>query len=174
MKSRFSERVKEKIEQIENQDIKDYFKIRYLNVLQNLEKNTFKSCFFYYFFSINITFGSLLTPPLLTINKRESEEYFWTLFTISIIITTSNALIKLFHLDKIYITRNIRLNQFKTEGLYFLTKVEPYNEADQDKNFKLFVKNIEKLKREQIAEEYTQNRKENRDDYLEGIPITSV
>jgi len=176
MKASFAERLKEKIDQIEEGDIKDYLSIRYLNLLKKLEINTYKTSLYYYILSVNVTFGSLLMPPLLTIDKRETDEYFWSVFVISLIITTSNALVKLFHLDKVHITRNIRLNQFKSEGLYFLTNVEPYNHQDTNKNFKLFVKNIEKLKREQILEEYTQNREENNreEEDLVRLPVINV
>ena len=87
--------------------------------------------------------------------------YFWIFYFFN--CYNSNAIIKLFHLDKFYVTRNIRLNQFKSEGIFFLTKVPPYDNMSDQENFKLFVKNIEKLKREHILEEYTQNREENED-----------
>jgi len=116
--------------------------IRYLSLVKRLEIHTLKTSLFYYFLSLNITFGSILVPPLLTID----ENYFWPIFSISLIVTSSNAIIKLFHLDKFYITRNIRLNQFKSEGIFFLTKVPPYDNMSDQENFKLFVKNIEKLK----------------------------
>lgn len=155
----FSDKLKFKVDEIEDNNIKDYMIIRYLSLVKRLEIHTLKTSLFYYFLSLNITFGSILVPPLLTID----ENYFWPIFSISLVVTSSNAIIKLFHLDKFYITRNIRLNQFKSEGIFFLTKVPPYDNMSDQENFKLFVKNVEKLKREHILEEYTQNREENED-----------
>jgi hypothetical protein len=168
----FSDRLRPKINQIEDQNIKDYMIIRYLNLVKRLEIHTLKTAFFYYILSLNVTFGSLLMPPLLSI-KNEENDYFWSILIISLIVSGSNAIIKLFHLDKFYVTRHIRMNQFKTEGLFFLTGVSPYGEINEE-NFRLFVKNIEKLKREHILEEYTQNREENnnrRDEQLEDLTI---
>ena len=168
----FSDRIKPIINQIETRSIKDYMVIRYLNLVKRLEIHTLKTAFLYYFLSLNITFGSLIIPSLLSI-KDKQEDYFWSILIISLVVSCSNAIIKLFHLDKFYVTRHIRMNQFKTEGLFFLTGVEPYGEINEE-NFRLFVKNIEKLKREHILEEYTQNREENNyngDSRLENLTI---
>ena len=99
----FSDRLKIKIKELENGKMKDYLTIRYLNLLKRLELHTLKTSFFYYMLSLNVTFGSILMPPLLSIRNQEKEkDYFWTILIISLIVTSSNAIIKLFHLDKFY------------------------------------------------------------------------
>jgi hypothetical protein len=158
-KSFFVDNLRPKIIEIEDERKRDYLNIRYLRVVKRLEAVTKRTSMLYYLFSLNVTVGSLLIPPLLSVE----EDTFWGIFSISLLVSGSNAIIKLFHLDKTYVTRNIRLNQFKSEGMLYLSKSGIYNIVNDDERFRLFVKNIEKFKREQIMEEYTQNREEERE-----------
>ena len=65
----FSDKLKFKVDEIEDNNIKDYMIIRYLSLVKRLEIHTLKTSLFYYFLSLNITFGSILVPPLLTIDE---------------------------------------------------------------------------------------------------------
>ena len=78
------------------------------------------------------------------------------MWSISVSVTMSNAIIKLFNIDKNYITRNIKLDKFKSEGSTYLSQTDKYNIEDDKERFEEFVKNIEALKKQQIMEEFTQ------------------
>jgi len=61
-------------------------------------------------------------------------------------------------LDKTYITRNLRLNQFRSETMKYITKTGPYATSDNVVRFNNFVKIIENMREQQILEEYTPNQ----------------
>lgn len=153
----FVDNLKIRINEIEDETIKSYLLIRYLRVVKRLEELTKRTSFLYYIFSLNVTLGSLVLPPLLTIKDKNEDDLFWSIFAISLLVTCSNAIIKLFQLDKTYVTRHVRINQFKSEGMMYLSKIAPYNIEDETARFRLFVRNFEKYKREQVFDEYNQN-----------------
>ena len=170
-------------ESITNTEIKTYIDVRYKRMVKRLEESTKRSSFWYYTFSSVITVGSIVVPSLISVqdktfthdaNEEErathSNNIYWAVWGISISVTISNAVIKLLGLDKTYITRNLRLNQFKSEGLMFLTKSGDYSIPDEDERFRVFVKNIEKIRKDQILEEYTPHQAENH----EGAQTTLV
>ena len=164
------------ISNIENQEIKNYMNIRYTRMVKRLEESTKRSSFWYYLFSSVITVGSIIVPSLISVQDKtfthdanadeqaeHSNNVYWTVWGLSISVTVSNAVIKLLSLDKTYITRNLRLNQFKSEGFMFLTKTGDYDIEDENLRFRIFVRNIEKIRREQILEEYTPHQESNQE-----------
>jgi len=155
----------QKLESISDQEIRDYMKIRYLRVVKNLERASKNSSFLYYALTSIVTFGTILTSSLITVQDRaqHDEGIYWGVWSISLSVTLSNATIKMLGLDKSYISRNIKLNQFKSEGSLYFSKTGIYNIQDDNERFKLFVSNIEKLKREMIMDEYLQNDDRRRD-----------
>ena len=168
-KSYFSENFAKMVKDY-SQEQRNYINIRYIRIVKNLERSTVISAFYYYFFSTLITILSIVVPSLLSIQDRTfkanpSEEdirthnntIFWVIWIMSILITISNALIKLFKLDQTYITRALRLNQLRSEGVMYVNGVEDYEDGDEDEKFKRFIQNIEKLKNIQIKQEFTQN-----------------
>ena len=48
------------------------------------------------------------------------------------------------------------LNQLRSEGIMYVTKVAPYDTDDDNIRFRLFVDNVEKMKNTQIKYEFTQ------------------
>lgn len=155
----FVEQLVRRLENIEEQEIKDYMQIRYLRVVNNLEKSSKSSSFWYYSLTGIITTGTILTSSLITVQDRSRNEdsIYWAVWTISLSVTISNAVLKMLGLDKTYISRNVKLNQFKSEGSLYLTKTGIYDIDDNEERFKLFVANIEKLKKEMTLDEYLQN-----------------
>lgn len=138
-----------------------YFLYRFNRLIKRLEENTKRSSFWYYSLSGIVTIGSILVPPLLSIQKRDvdnkelyEENVYWAVWSISLIVTLSNAFIKLLSLDKSYITRNLRVNQFRSEAMKYITRTEEYAGKTDKKMFSIFVKNIENMRRIQINEEY--------------------
>lgn len=149
---------------------RNFVNMRYLRLVKNLEESTKRSALFYYVFSALVTSGSILVPSLISIQDRtfnhdateieqseHSNNIYWTVWGISITVTLSNAFIKLLRLDQTYISRNLRLNQLRSEGIMYLSSVGDYNVVDPDQKFRKFVDNVEKIKNMQMHQEFTQN-----------------
>ena len=98
-----------------------------------------------------------------TEDKAQHENnVYWTVWGISLAVTASNAIIKMLQLDKTYITRNIRLNQLKSEGTKYLACSGAYADcATRHERFRLFTENVERIKAEQTLEEFTHQRSGN-------------
>ena len=144
--------------------------IRYLRLVKNLEESTRRSAFLYYFFSGIVTIVSILVPSLISIQdksfvsnateqdiSRHNQIVYWVIWSLSIIITVSNAFIKLLRLDQNYISRTLRLNQLRSEGILFVNNVGEYEDLPNDQRFKLFIRNVEKIKDSQMKQEFIQN-----------------
>ena len=155
---------------------RNFINIRYLRLVKNLEETTKRSAFFYYIFSAIVTTGSIIVPSLLAIQDRsfkynateqEKEEHsnnvYWTVWGISMSVTLANAFIKLLRLDQTFISRNLRLNQLRSEGIMFISGIGEYASNDSDDCFRAFVTNIEKIKNLQMSQEFTQNGEINRE-----------
>ena len=186
-RSFFIEHIKNLISNLPEGHEKDFLKIRYLRVVQKLEESTKRSGFWYNSLTFVVTVGSILVPALISIQDRgtsyddteeekmvHSNNIYWTVWGISLSVTISNALIKMLSLDKTYITRNIKLNQFKSEGAMFISKTGPYDIEDDTQRFRLFVQNIESLKKKQVLEEYTYQQTEANNNEEERIDSSVV
>jgi hypothetical protein len=153
-----------------NDTERNFINLRYLRLVKNLEQTTKRSAFFYYIFSTIVTTGSIIVPSLISIQDRafkhdatenekesHSNNIYWTVWGISLGVTFSNAFIKLLRLDQTFISRNLRLNQLRSEGIMFISGIGEYANDDHDECFRHFVANIEKIKNLQMHQEFTQN-----------------
>jgi hypothetical protein len=165
-----------------DQSKKNFIDMRYIRLVKNLEESTKRSALFYYLFSSLVTTGSILIPSLITIQDRafrhdatemdqneHSNTIYWVVWGISIAVTLSNAFIKLLRLDQTYISRNLRLNQLRSEGVMFLSSVGDYELSNQDQKFRKFVDNVEKIKNMQMYQEFTQNGEFERNNNTNSI-----
>ena len=159
-----------------NDTERNFINLRYLRLVKNLEETTKRSAFFYYIFSSIITTGSIIVPSLISIQDRSfkhnatedeknnhSNNVYWTVWGISLAVTFSNAFIKLLRLDQTFISRNLRLNQLRSEGIMFISGIGDYVSDDSHECFRKFVANIEKIKNLQMHQEFTQNGEINRE-----------
>lgn len=153
-----------------NDTERNFINLRYLRIIKNLEETTKRSAFFYYIFSAIVTTGSIIVPSLISIQDRSfkhnateeeknehSNNVYWTVWGISMSVTLANAFIKLLRLDQTFISRNLRLNQLRSEGVMFTSGIGDYSCADQEDCFRRFVTNVEKIKNLQMYQEFTQN-----------------
>lgn len=151
----------------ENAEEYRYFTYRFSRLVKRLEESTKRSSFWYYSLSGLVTVGSILVPSLIAIQEKNwkadannveqrqhEHNVYWAVWGVSLSVTLGNAFIKLLALDKTYITRNLRLNQFRSEAMKYITRTGKYD-TDQGRAFHLFVQNIERLREQQIYEEYT-------------------
>jgi len=155
-------------DKLEDGEEKRFFKMRFNRMIRRLEESTKRSSFWYYSLSAMVTIGSIIVPSLISVQdktfdsqageediEKHGNNIYWSIWTISISVTLANAFIKLLSLDKTYITRNLRLNQFKSEVIKYLTGSDIYNINDTNIRFRMLVKNIELIKKHQVLEEYT-------------------
>lgn len=139
-------------------------------MIKNLEESTKRSGLFYYTFSMVVTVGSALVPSFISIQERafkydanehelteHSNNIYWSVWGISLSVTLCNAFIKLLRLDQTYISRNLRLNQLRSEGIMFITETDDYAGLTPQQRFNRFTVSVEKLKRLQMQQEFTQN-----------------
>ena len=159
-----------------------YMKLRYLRTLSKLDESTKRSGFWYTALGSVVTVGSLIVPALISVQDRpvqtnadredraqHENNVYWTVWGISLAVTASNAIIKMLQLDKTYITRNIRLNQLKSEGTRYLASAGVYAEcATREERFRLFTENVERIKAEQTLEEFTHQRSGNE---MASLPV---
>ena len=84
-------------------------------------------------------------------------------------VTMSNALVRLFSFDKTAITRKLRMNHLKSEGWLFLELAGSYSQFETLQGaFQTFCNNIERIKTEQVEEEYTFNNSFGNPSFREG------
>lgn len=175
--SYFANQLDDYARKLEDGDEKRFFKMRFNRMIRRLEESTKRSSFWYYLLSGMVTVGSIVVPSLISIQdktfdteadqdslEQHANNIYWSIWAISISVTLSNAFIKLLSLDKTYITRNLRLNQFKGEIMKYLTSSDIYNIADTEVRFRTLVRNIEMIKRQQILEEYTPQHEQMNED----------
>lgn len=146
---------------------------RYINVMRQMDYNTKKTTFLFNTLSIIITLGSILVSTLLSIDSSRTINYksnttdisndielqkhyiYWITLCISLIVTIANAFIKLFSIDQTYIIRHFRYNELRREGWLFFLLAGPYIKYKTHSiAIKTFIFNIEKIKTNQIREEY--------------------
>ena len=173
-----------------NDTQRNFINLRYLRLIKNLEETTKRSAFFYYMFSAIITTGSIIVPSLISIQDRafdpdasedekdsHSNNVYWSVWGISLAVTFSNAFIKLLRLDQTFISRNLRLNQLRSEGIMFISGIGEYANDDEEECFRKFVANVEKIKNLQMHQEFTQNgeiTRENTNLVTSRLPPTQM
>ena len=152
-----------------NNTCKRILKARYINIVNNLEVSSKRASFWYLAFSYITTVGSIIVPALISVqdktfdtNSTDSDRaqhqnnIYWASWGVSLTVTLSNALLKLLSLDKIHITRKLRSSHLKSEGWLYLELAGDYTRfRTHQRAFVYFCNKIEKIKSEQIREEYT-------------------
>lgn len=159
---------------------KIYFSYRFNRMIKRLEESSKRSSLWYYSLSSLVTIGSIVVPPLISVQDKmhDNEDYrtgiYWSVWSISLSVTLSNAFIKLMSLDRTYITRNIRLNQFKSEAMKYITNTGKYKTMEESNKFTTFVRVIETFRQQQIYEEYTNQNNDNHKEESEALQQVSV
>ena len=171
-KSEFSSRFGELINTEDNKldaMSKQILRNRYINLVNSLEVASKRSSFWFTTLNTLTTVGSIIVPALISVQDRtfqanasdhdqvtHENNIYWASWGVSLMVTLSNALLRLFSLDKTYITRKIKSNHLKSEGWLFLELAGDYsNYSSHQDAFTPFCNQIEKIKTEQITEEYT-------------------
>jgi len=151
---------------------------RFLSEVNLYDKKARIAEFFYIFFSLIITIGSVVLPALLSIqnldfsddeevDSKYRERVYWITWSLSLLISISNALIQLLSLNKQYTSYiNVRENM-SSEGWKYLGLCDDYNQGNHKNNFTRFIEKIEEIKNEQTQKEssflnHTKNQKDKK------------
>lgn len=152
-----------------NEMSKQILRNRYISLVNSLEVKSKRSGFWFSTLTTFTTIGSIMVPALISIQDRtfqteatdqdqinHENSIYWGAWGVSLMVTLSNAILRLFSLDKTYITRKIKSNHLKSEGWLFLELSGEYSKFNtHQEGFTYFCNQIEKIKTEQITEEYT-------------------
>ena len=127
-------------------------KERFLNLYRHYRKKYKYTSIFHNTSKIIISVGSIIIPALLTLDSEISERshssqiIYYTTFSISIIVTITNALSEIMQFNKKYYTYATIKENLKTEGWLFASLAGKYkNYTDHSECWRKFVNKIEKL-----------------------------
>lgn len=170
IKSSFSEYIRGIINNLDtlSDNQKKIIEYRFVKIVCNIELQMKRTAFLYNVLSLFTTVGSILVPALISIQDKPSDidatqeevdehnnRIYWAGWGVSLLVTISNGIIKLFSIDKTYITRHLRYNDFKKEGWLFLQLAGHYKDfRTHSEAFSTFSYNIEMIKYNQIHEEF--------------------
>ena len=185
-KASFSDKIDDIIATLTSLNARDKIILhkRYAVLVGHIEVQMKRTSFFYNVLSLIITIGSILVPALISVQEKPMTKYnysqdeletykhniYWVSWSISLAVTISNGIIKLFAIDKMYITRHLRYNDLKKEGWLFFQLSGPYkNFKDHKSALPTFAFNIEIIKSHQIKEEYVPENNLPRTDMTDTI-----
>lgn len=144
-----------------------------------MSRQTFRISIFFHSARCVITIGSLIVPALLSIQYTNGVNanmaIYWTTWVISLLVTVCNGLITLLKVDKHYYHLHTVREHLISDGWQFLSLTGKYSgfhtpgeTATHTNQFVYFCHSIEKIRMQQIQEEYykvpdtnTQNNQRN-------------
>ena len=150
---------------------KHIIEVRYMSILENIQRRTEIYTSLFFVGHIIITVGSLFVPALLSIQNSDrnvtpdgtnvSVYIYWTTFAMSILVTVFNGILTLFKIDKKYYFLHTTLEKLRSEGWQYFSLTGRYsghlighNIPTHDNQFVYFTHYIEKIKMKQVEEEY--------------------
>lgn len=150
---------------------KHIIEVRYMSILENIQRRTEMYTTLFFIGHIIITVGSLFVPALLSIQNSDrnvtpdgtnvSIYIYWTTFAMSILVTVFNGILTLFKIDKKYYFLHTTLERLRSEGWQYFSLTGRYsghlighNIPTHDNQFVYFTHYIEKIKMKQVEEEY--------------------
>jgi hypothetical protein len=159
---------------------KHILKKRFVQLVIHEKRRAFRITIFYYLGHTIVSVGSLIVPALLSIqytgtpsaanNESFTYQIYWTTWVVSLCVTTFNALITLFKIDKKYLYLNTNKELLASEGWQYIGLSGRYSgfftpgvQATHDNQFIFFCHRIEKLRLHEIEDEFSrmQEQKES-------------
>lgn len=155
-------------------------KKRFVRLVTNEKQRSLRITFLYYLGHTIVSVGSLIVPALLSIQytsttsiqstNSESFSYmiYWTTWFISLLVTTFNALLTLFKIDKKYLYLNTNKELLASEGWQYLQLsgrysgfFTPMSPPTHENQFVFFCHRIEKIRLHEIEDEYSRFYEQN-------------
>ena len=154
---------------IDSLELEDYKKLilrkRFLQQVIFYDKKSRTAEFFYIFFSIFVTIGSIILPALLSIQQLDYSEddsiddlyrqrVYWTTWGISLLVSIFNGILQLFSLGKQYVSYNTTREKLISEGWQYFQLSGDYEDSTHEESFTEFCEEIEKIKRTQVDKDF--------------------
>ena len=147
---------------------KNSVRLRYLELLRTFENRACRYTCMFYLGHLIITVGSLIVPGLLTVqytatvDNSSQNQIFWLTWAVSLLVTTFNAVLVMFKVDKKYYSLHTTLERLRSEGWQYLELTGRYSGAlthhvvppTHDNQYRFFCHYVEKIKLKQIEDEY--------------------
>ena len=138
---------------------------RYNKLLLDLDHQTFRISVCFHTSRTIITVGSLIVPALLSIQYTNGNTsnlaIYWTTWVVSLLVTICNGLSTLLKLDKNYYHLHTVREQFISDGWQYAELTgkysgfrTPHHTPTHENQFVFFSHSIEKIRMQQIQEEY--------------------
>jgi hypothetical protein len=147
---------------------KNSIRQRYLELVRTFEDRACRFTVMFYLGHLIITVGSLIVPGLLTVqytatvDSSSQNQIFWLTWAVSLLVTTFNAVLVMFKVDKRYYSLHTTLERLRSEGWQYLELTGRYSGAlthhvaspTHDNQYRFFCHYVEKIKLRQIEDEY--------------------
>lgn len=136
---------------------------RYQTILRMYSTRTSRYSYSFHTLRILITIGSLIVPALLSVqnNGTASQEVYWVVWVLSLLVTMSNGIMTLLKVDKKYFLLNTVIQQLLSEGWQYIHLSGKYSgqrtpgQAPTHENqYPFFAHSIEKIRMKHVEEEY--------------------
>ena len=141
---------------------------RYLRLLDEFHGRARRYSISFYVGHTVITFGSLMVPALMSIQYSSNLStdsqgtLYWLTWVLSLLVTTFNAILVLFKVDKKYYSLHTTLERLRSEGWQYVGLTGRYSgilthntqEPTHENQYKYFCHYVEKIKLRQIEDEY--------------------
>ena len=141
---------------------------RYLRLLDEFHARARRYSISFYVGHTVITFGSLMVPALMSIQyssnlSTDSQgNLYWLTWVLSLLVTTFNAILVLFKVDKKYYSLHTTLERLRSEGWQYVGLTGRYSgilthntqEPTHENQYKYFCHYVEKIKLKQVEDEY--------------------
>ena len=138
---------------------------RYNRLVLDLEQQTLRVSVCFHTSRTIITVGSLIVPALLSIQYTNSNgsnlTIYWTTWVVSLLVTICNGLSTLLKLDKNYYHLHTVREQLISDGWQYVELTgkysgirTPHHPPTHENQFVFFSHSIEKIRMQQVQEEY--------------------
>jgi hypothetical protein len=144
-------------------------KARLCSLLREYDARAHRFSLAFNTFRITITVGSLIVPALLSVqytSEKEaqqtmSQEVYWIVWVVSLLVTISNGIMSLLKIDKKYFTLNTTYQHLMSESWQFVHlsglysgSYTPTIPATHQNQYVFFCNKVEKIRMKHIEDEY--------------------
>ena len=148
---------------------KSTLKARLGSLLQEYHLRAYRFSVAFNTFRITITIGSLIVPALLSVqytssndpNNAMSQQVYWVVWVVSLLVTISNGIMSLLKIDKKYFTLNTTYQHLLSESWQFVHLSGVYSgsytptvPATHQNQYVFFCNKVEKIRMKHIEDEY--------------------
>jgi hypothetical protein len=130
-------------------------KDRFLNIVEEAEKNRMITNILYYTLTNMVTIGGVVILAFISLQKfnfseTSTETFYWFSWVLTTVVTIANKLVYSLNLHKKFISSNQEIEKYYSEGWSFIEGIGLYKIGTIDEKVQLFYSRIEKIKAKTI------------------------